>query len=165
MWKKWHLLGCLDRKQLSHCWKQSLTAVNQKRKKKSFYLLWILGKRASQGLSSPLHLVLKMLQLWKLLLSLHLRSHSWQDRRCSNSQAGSSGSVAAFPKLRWLRAHPEAVSSCHVRAQGLQWWGGHRWTQGHTTAMYLPAVPQAKMTPQQSHSILLIDPHTVNRIK
>lgn len=31
--------------------------------------------------------------------------------------------------------------------------------QGHTMAMYLPAVPQAKMTSQASHSILLIDPY------
>lgn len=51
------------------------------------------------------------------------------------------------------------LSSCHVRAQGLQWWGGHKQTQGHTMAMHLPALPQAKTTPQASHSSLLIDPY------
>lgn len=139
-----------------------LKAVSDSHKakvKKYLYLLWILGKRASQGLSSLLQLVLKMLDLWKLLLNLHLRSHFWQDRICSNSQPGSSGSAVAFSKLRWLTAHPEAVSSCHVRAQGLQWWGGHKQTQGHTMAMHLPALPQAKTTPQASHSSLLIDPY------
>lgn len=30
---------------------------------------------------------------------------------------------------------------------------------GHTMALHLPAVPQAKTTPQASHSILFIDPH------
>lgn len=41
----------------------------------------------------------------------------------------------------------------------LQGWGGHKWTQGHTLAMDLPAVPQAKMTPRASHSVLFIDPY------
>lgn len=130
--------------------------------KKYWYLLWIPGKRASQGLSWLLQLVLKMLKLQKLLLSLHLSSHFWQDRRCSNSQPGSSGLVVAFSswdewqltlKL-WAAVSMglvcrELKDSVAGRAQV-----DPRTHHGHA----LPAVPQAKMTPQASYSILLIDP-------
>lgn len=119
--------------------------------KKHLYLLWILGKRTSQGLSSLLQLVLKMLELQKILLNLHLSSHFWQDRRCSNSLPGSSGFVVPFWKLRWLTAHPEAVNCSHYGLvfRELRVCSGGEGTNGpRDTPWPCTAVPQAKMTPQ-----------------
>lgn len=118
MWKKVPSLRLLRQKTTVSLLKAVSDSYKSK-VKKYLYPLWILGKRASQGLSSLLQLLLKMLELRKLLLNAHSSSHFWQDRRCSSSQPGSSGLVAAFSKQRWLTAHLEAVSSSH--GSGLQW--------------------------------------------